>query len=111
MSRIPALALLALLAAPPALAQGEQTRVAELMAEGQQLAATWCANCHVTGPAQRSAPGDAAPTFTSIAMRPATTAESLRRYLRQPHPDMPDYRLSNQQLDALAAHILGLVVR
>jgi mono/diheme cytochrome c family protein len=120
-----AVSALALPAASPARAQGVapgtapgtaqspsgQGAATELAAEGQRLADTWCANCHVVGPQQRTAPGDAAPSFTAIAMRPSTTAASLRDYLRTPHPNMPDYRLTNQQLDALAAYILGQVRR
>ncbi len=110
---------LVLPAVPPALAQGraqEQSQAqplsaVELAAQGRQLAESWCANCHVVGPQQHTAPGDAAPSFTAIAMRPSTTAAWLRDYLRVPHANMPDYRLSNQQLDALAAYILGLVRR
>jgi mono/diheme cytochrome c family protein len=44
-------------------------------------------------------------------MRPGTTAASLRNYLRTPHPNMPDYRLSNSELDAVAAYVLGLIRR
>ena len=120
MRRLPAAlvlaAFLALPAAPPSLAQEVSQGVnrepsAAVMAEqaeqGRALAERWCANCHLVGPQQRSAPGDAAPSFAAIAAQPGLTADWLRAYLRTPHANMPDYRLSNPQLDALAAYILA----
>lgn len=100
--------LLALLGAlpAPAGAEGPLPRT-ERLARGRQVAEQWCANCHVTGPAQRSAPGDAAPPFAAIAAMPATTELSLRAFLQTPHARMPDYQLSQTELDGVIAWILA----
>jgi mono/diheme cytochrome c family protein len=104
--RAPSLVLLLLLAAGPAPAAGPVT--AERVAEGRRIAETWCANCHVIGPAARGPVGDAAPPFQEIAAMPSTTAMSLRAFLTTPHGRMPDYRLSNDQIEAASAYILSL---
>ena len=74
---------------------------------GRRVAETWCAKCHVVGPAARGPVGDAAPPFQDVARMPSTTALSLRAFLQTPHPPMPDYRLSQQELDGVIAWILA----
>ncbi|WP_149539492.1 c-type cytochrome [Siccirubricoccus phaeus] len=103
----PTLALALLL--PPAAARAQDAALQqERLAYGRAVAINWCANCHVVGPAQASAPGDAAPPFAAIARMPAVTEMSLRAFLRMPHADMPDYRLSQPELDGVVAYILSL---
>jgi cytochrome c len=74
---------------------------------GGRLAVRWCMACHVIEPDQRTAT-DNAPTFRAIAARPSTTAASLDRYLSVEHTLMPDFLLSPQERNALAAYILSL---
>lgn len=97
--------LMALAFAGPAPAQ-----VPGDVANGAQLARTWCANCHVVGRADASTPatGDAVPTFASIAAMPSTTALSLRVYLQTPHGRMPDFALSRSETSDVIAYILSL---
>ncbi|MBV1799564.1 c-type cytochrome [Siccirubricoccus sp. G192] len=109
------LAILALLAAPlPTLAQSTAQNLApsgvqaEQLAYGRVVAETWCANCHLVGPAARGPAGDAAPPFAAIAGMPSTTQMSLRAFLQTPHAQMPDFRLSNAELDGVVAYILSL---
>lgn len=73
---------------------------------GKQLAATWCANCHRIAPAGPGPATDIAPSFAAIAALPSTTSMSLRAYLRTPHANMPDYRLSREELDDIVAYLL-----
>lgn len=47
-----------------------------------------------------------APSFAAIAALPSTTSMSLRAYLRTPHANMPDYRLSREELDEIVAYLL-----
>jgi len=103
---IPAVLGAALLAAGPALAQGAAE--AEQLAQGRRVAETWCANCHVVGAGARGPSGDAAPPFAAIARMPATTGMALRAFLQTPHARMPDYHLSQAELDGVVAYILSL---
>jgi mono/diheme cytochrome c family protein len=95
------LGVLTLLAAP-ALAQPEPGDARA----GQRLAATWCANCHQIAPGGPGPSTDAAPTFASILAMPSTTSMSLRVFLQSPHANMPDYRLTREQLDDVVAYLL-----
>ena len=38
----------------------------------------------------------------------STTSMSLRVFLQTPHPSMPDYRLTREELDDVVAYILTL---
>jgi mono/diheme cytochrome c family protein len=95
--------VLAVLAAP-ALAQLEPGDARA----GQRLATTWCANCHQVTPGGPGPSTDAAASFASIAAMPSTTSMSLRVFLQTPHANMPDYRLTRDQLDDLVAYLLSL---
>ncbi|MBK1657543.1 hypothetical protein CKO45_04780 [Paracraurococcus ruber] len=99
-----------LLAALPALAQ-RRALEQERLAYGRAVAENWCANCHLVGPQARGPAGDAAPPFAAIAAMPGTTAMALRAFLQTPHDRMPDYRLSQAELDGVVAYILGLQPR
>lgn len=97
--------LLALmLAASPSLAMAQQEPGDP--GAGKQLAATWCANCHRIAPGGPGPATDIAPSFAAIAALPSTTSMSLRAYLRTPHANMPDYRLSREELDDIVAYLL-----
>lgn len=89
-----------------ALAQG--AAMAEQVAYGRAVAESWCANCHVVSRQARGPAGDAAPPFQAIARMPSTTEMSLRAFLRTPHARMPDYQLSQIELDGVVAYILSL---
>jgi mono/diheme cytochrome c family protein len=103
----PAALLLPLLfVATQAAAQGVLQQ--ERLSYGGVVAESWCANCHVTGPGARGPVGDAAPPFQAIARMPSTTEMSLRVFLQTPHARMPDYRLSQAELDGVVAYILSL---
>ncbi len=91
-------------AAWPALAQPEPGDARA----GQRLAVTWCANCHQVGPGGPGPATDAAPALQAIAAMPSTTSMSLRVFLQSPHGNMPDYRLTREQMDDVVAYILSL---
>jgi mono/diheme cytochrome c family protein len=74
--------------------------------EGQKLAAAHCSTCHpVDRPQQAS---QQAPSFTSIARMPSTTSLSLHVFLITPHANMPNYRLTANEVDDVVAYILSL---
>jgi len=90
--------------AAPAMAQPESGDVRA----GRGLAANWCANCHRIAPDGPGPATDAAAPFASIAAMPSTTSMSLRVFLQSPHANMPDYRLTREQLDDVVAYLLSL---
>lgn len=85
---------LVLLAAGHAMAAGD-------VAEGRATAQRWCANCHAVEPSGRGA--DVAPSFATVAQ--SRDVEYLRGFLSRPHPPMPRYELSRQDIDDLIAFI------
>ena len=86
------------------------TRAAELPGDpvaGHALAKAWCANCHVLQDSE-SAVATGAPAFSAVAANPAVTPMSLRVFFQTPHQRMPDFHLSNSEIDDLSAYILSL---
>ena len=99
-----ALALIALLAAGPAWAAGDTT----VTAAGQRLAQQWCAECHVVTGLEAPPAIDDVPTFRTVANDPSVTELSLRAFLKTPHPPMPNFILTPEQMDEIVAYILSL---
>lgn len=87
-------ALLALTTAP-AFAAGDA-------AAGRRTADTWCVGCHLVGTEQKAAMVDA-PTFSEINQR--LTPEAMRAFLFNPHPPMPQFRLTRQDIEDLIEFI------
>ncbi|MBA5778542.1 cytochrome c [Stappia sp. F7233] len=86
-------------AALPALAAGDAF-------EGEKLARTWCAACHVVADDQQRG-SEAVPSFAAIAASPGRTEENLQVFLVDPHPKMPDMNLSRREIADLVAYILN----
>ncbi|MCX7379973.1 MAG: cytochrome c [Alphaproteobacteria bacterium] len=102
----PTITLLAALAALPAVAQPASQPAGDIPA-GRAIAQTWCANCHaVEITAQQTA--DGVPSFPAVARMASTTQLSLHAFLQTPHQRMPNFQLSRQQIDDVAAYILSL---
>lgn len=74
---------------------------------GEKLARHWCAACHIIADDQARG-ADNVPTFSAVANRPGFDATALARFLRDPHPKMPDMQLSNDESKDLAAYIASL---
>ena len=100
MPRMPVLCLSAamLLGAGPAAAADA--------AAGAALAERWCTGCHVTETAAKGT--DAAPTFRSVADRADLKDEEIEAWLSDPHPIMPDLKLTRAQIEDLTAYIRSL---
>jgi mono/diheme cytochrome c family protein len=77
-------------------------------ASGQQLARRWCAGCHMVEPTTQETSTDVAPSFSAVARMPSTTSMALRAFLQTPHGQMPDFKLSRDQIDDVVAYILRL---
>ncbi|MEO1312427.1 MAG: cytochrome c [Pseudomonadota bacterium] len=77
-----------------------------LVAEGQGIAETWCATCHLIAVDQVGA--DVGPSFPSVAAREDLSDGALRAWLTDPHPIMPQFDLSEPQIRALVTYIRSL---
>ena len=86
-------------AAAPALAAGDA-------AAGHALAQRWCASCHIVDRAGQGR--DTAPPFPAIAKRNPEDRGWLRAWLTAPHPPMPNFNLSRQQIDDVIAYLDSL---
>lgn len=76
---------------------------------GKVLAQSWCVSCHIV---DRSGTGaDTAPPFPAIAQRSPNDRAWLRAWLAEPHPPMPNFNLSRQQIDDVVAYLDSLAVR
>jgi mono/diheme cytochrome c family protein len=73
---------------------------------GEKLARRWCAACHIVADDQKQG-ADNVPTFAAIAKMPGLNASRLSRFLRDPHPKMPDMQLSTKEAGDLAAYIVS----
>lgn len=76
-------------------------------ANGKVLAEKWCASCHLVSPDQAKASADA-PPFAWIANRSDDKIDRLAFFLLDPHPVMPNFDLSRDQITDLVAYIRGL---
>ena len=95
-----ALGIAALLAlCGPAQAQGDARN-------GRALARSWCTSCHLVEPSGLGS--DTAPPFAIIANDAQRPATRLRRWLADPHPPMPNMRLSKKEIDDLVAYLESL---
>lgn len=74
---------------------------------GEQLARRWCASCHIVADDQ-TVGADSVPTFAAIAKRPNFSVDELARFLRDPHPVMPDMQLSASESADISGYIASL---
>ena len=99
MLRIVSLALIAMSAATPVRAQGDPE-------VGRELALRWCTSCHVVDHAGHGA--DAGPALPALLEDAQRTADELRGWLAAPHPPMPDFDLSRQEIEDIVAYLESL---
>jgi mono/diheme cytochrome c family protein len=86
------------------------------VSKGHRLAIMLCADCHVVASDQPYPPtlNPPAPSFRSIARRPATTIDSVRSFLmsasQQSHSikGMPNPMLAEFQIKEIAVYLLNL---
>jgi mono/diheme cytochrome c family protein len=73
---------------------------------GHDLAQRWCTSCHII---DRSGHGpDTGPPFPTIVLKNKEDRSSVRAWLADPHPPMPNFNLSQPQIDDLAAYLDSL---
>ena len=94
----------------------EEPSAADDIRAGRALSLRLCTACHVVSSDQEMAPilRHPAPNFHSIANKPGTTAESLRRFLTETHSkisnpqSMPNPQLTEDQVRQAAAFLMSL---
>jgi mono/diheme cytochrome c family protein len=83
-------------------AEGDATK-------GHALARQWCTGCHVV---DEGGPGpDTAPPFATIARRQGGDHAWVRAWLAAPHPPMPNFNLTRQQIADIVAYLDSLTKR
>jgi mono/diheme cytochrome c family protein len=75
---------------------------------GRRLAETVCSECHQIDVGSPPGSNPAAPSFVDISRMPSMTELAIKVFLRSPHPHMPDIILSPEEIDSIAAYIVGL---
>jgi hypothetical protein len=89
------------------------------IAEGRAQAHASCGTCHVVEDAAKESPASrpAPPSFPEIVSRPSFSADQIRQFLTSGHrrlgPDhaMPNPRIADYQVDAIAAYLETLKAR
>ena len=99
MLRVVLLAVIAFSAAAPVRAQGDPE-------VGRELAQTWCTSCHVVDYEGHGA--DAGPALPALLGDGQRTADELRGWLAAPHPPMPNFDLTRQEIEDIIAYLEGL---
>ncbi len=69
---------------------------------GRRIAQQWCTSCHSLSPASSN---DTVPSFPDIARNPMKTEDYLRNWLTRPHPPMPDFNLSRDDINDIIAFL------
>jgi len=81
---------------------------ADDVSKGAELAKALCAECHLNpGQGEKRGPMGV-PGFAAVANRPLQTIEGVVGWLRSVPPMMPNHRLTQDEIDALAAYIMSL---
>ena len=79
-----------------------------LLTRGHGIAMSVCSACHAVPSAHTPILREQAPDLKSIANKPGTTPESLAAFLRSPTHPMPNPRLTDEMIEAVAAYTLSL---
>lgn len=75
---------------------------------GRQTAERLCTSCHVSDSSSSSSVPAGVPTLRAIANKPDQTAERIVGMLIDPHPPMPNVRLTRDELSDVVAYLQTL---
>ena len=70
---------------------------------GAALVEAWCAECHVVGDAGQGA--DVGPALPMLLENELRTPDQIRGWLADPHPPMPDFELTRQEIEDVVAYL------
>lgn len=91
-----------------AAATGAQAQHRGDVARGEEIARDVCADCHSVEAEPQVLSTDAPRPFAVIGRDPAWDDEALRGYIRDPHPQMPQFEMTSDRLDDVVAYIRSL---
>jgi mono/diheme cytochrome c family protein len=91
--------LLFLLPNAPALADGDPE-------VGRELVRRWCTTCHVVD--LEGTGSDAGPALPALLGGKQRMADEIWGWLADPHPPMPNFDLSRQEIDDILAYLESL---
>lgn len=76
--------------------------------KGRELAEALCAQCHLNpGQGEKQGPMGV-PGFVAVANRKGQTVGGIVRWLKAVPPMMPDHKLTQDEIDAVAAFVMSL---
>ena len=99
MLRVAPVAVIVMCAVGPARAQGDPE-------VGRELAQRWCTSCHVVDHEGHGV--DAGPALPALLGDRQRTEDELRGWLAAPHPPMPNFDLSRQEIEDIVAYLASL---
>jgi mono/diheme cytochrome c family protein len=77
-------------------------------AKGRELAQALCAGCHLNDRQGEKRGPMGVPGFVAVANRPLQSVEGIVVWLKSAPPMMPNHRLTQDEMFALAAYIMTL---
>ena len=77
-------------------------------AQGRQTAERLCTSCHVSDSSSSATVPAGVPTLRTIANKPDQTAERIAGMLIDPHPPMPNTRVTREEINDLVAYLQSL---
>ena len=85
-----------------------QMAAAQDVESGSSIAKRWCADCHTIERTPAGARADSVPSFVDVAARPGISKQSLHTSMTAEHGRMPNFSLTNAEMNDLSAYILSL---
>jgi cytochrome c len=70
---------------------------------GATLVHEWCTDCHVVD--DRGTGSDVGPPLPLLLENELRTSDEIRGWLANPHPPMPDFDLTRQEIDDVVAYL------
>ena len=78
---------------------------------GEKLFRQWCTSCHVTDDQSTTSGSDAAPSLHQVVSGDDKSTDYFRTAIIAPHPPMPDFELTTNDVDDLAEYLAQLAKR
>lgn len=76
---------------------------------GRRLTQNWCTTCHVVDKEGHGA--DVGPALPALLGDGQRTSDEIRGWLADPHPPMPNFDLTRQEIEDIVAYLESLAVQ